>query len=161
VGVTPPLRANHAAGAGIVPVIEGSPLGELNRAAAAGDSELEVAGHAAPPAGAVVQAGADHGRVDAVSERPGAIGSHDSMALIRGIVTDTGDPAVPIPGAHVRLVELNHEVRTDVAGRYGFGLTPGGEYTLRVSAAGYADKTQAVTVPATGQNEFRVRMSPA
>ena len=60
---------------------------------------------------------------------------------VRGRVTDPS--GVPVAGAVVSVLELSRAVRTDDEGRFALPLPPG-EFTLRVTAPGFATQTARV-----------------
>ena len=63
---------------------------------------------------------------------------------IRGWVEDA---VGRLPGAEVRLVELNRSTITDAEGAFAFDALPGGRYTLGVHLPGYASVHRAVSLP--------------
>jgi protocatechuate 3,4-dioxygenase beta subunit len=79
------------------------------------------------------------------------------LGSLEGTVTDrlTG---VPIPGARLRLVELELEVVTDSSGRYLFPDIPSGEYTLTAEAPGY--RPVALKVRVVGRTVQDVVLEP-
>jgi 5-formyltetrahydrofolate cyclo-ligase len=63
-----------------------------------------------------------------------------------------------VQGARVVVQELQRAATTGADGRFVFGTLPPGGYTLKVSAPGFADATRVVAVPATGVDEYTLRM---
>jgi hypothetical protein len=159
--LTAPLAGDHPAGAAVWAVTQFYTLGVVVSAEPAGATQVEVAG-AAPAAGSLVTLGASgYGLVTAVAHGPGGVRGAGSLTLVGGLVTDTADPPAPIPGARVRIAELNELTHTDAQGRFGFGVVPHGSYELTVTAPGYAEETKTVRVPAVAADEFRVRLAGA
>lgn len=70
-------------------------------------------------------------------------------ASVQGTVTDSAN-ARPIPGVQVVIVGSTRGAMTDEAGRYVIRGVPAGSATLRAQRIGFAPRTQAVTVPASG-----------
>jgi len=78
---------------------------------------------------------------------------------IGGTVREDGTPD-PIANAQVRVLELGRAVSADQDGRFKFDNLKAGNYTLRVSAAGFATKDELITVPGTVLNEYDVDLTP-
>lgn len=92
-----------------------------------------VAGLASPAAGAE----------GAPSVSPGGVA--EDTVLIRGQVVDasTGEA---LPGAHVRIVELNRSELTHRDGEFHFSRLAPGKYTLTVERLGYRRETRSIEV---------------
>lgn len=68
---------------------------------------------------------------------------------IAGVVSEsTGSTS--LPGATVVITESGRSTTADSSGYYRFSDVPAGTYTLRSTFVGYDDKSQQVSVPATG-----------
>jgi hypothetical protein len=95
-------------------------------------------------------------------------GSEEILIQIGGRVFDSAQPRRGIADALVSLVELRQTEKTDEQGKFSFpgrtggtafpGLTSG-NYTLRVSAAGYARKEKTISVPGPSE-EYEVGLTP-
>jgi hypothetical protein len=66
----------------------------------------------------------------------------------------------PIADAQLSLLELNRAGSTDQDGRFKFDNLEAGNYTLRVSATGFATKDELITVPGAVLNEYDVELTP-
>jgi len=100
-------------------------------------------------------------RIARTAEIGGAAGP-ETRIQIGGRVT-AGAPPAPVAGAWVRLETLaGAALRTaavDALGRFTFaGLAPG-PYRLRVRAAGFAEATLAITIPAAAAGGYDVQLS--
>jgi outer membrane receptor protein involved in Fe transport len=62
---------------------------------------------------------------------------------LRGRVTDASGR--PVGAAQVTVLELGRATRTDREGNFALGGLPAGEYTLRVTAPGFASETRRIT----------------
>ncbi len=78
---------------------------------------------------------------------------------IGGMVRDAGTLAV-IANAQVTLLESGRATTTDQEGRFRFDNLEAGNYTLRVSAAGFATDDKLIAVPATALNAYDVGLTP-
>ena len=74
---------------------------------------------------------------------------------IRGFVLDS--QAEPISGAEVKMVGIQHTVKSVGDGDYWRIIAPG-TYTLQVSASGYQTYSTEVTVPSTGAVDVNVTL---
>jgi hypothetical protein len=77
---------------------------------------------------------------------------------IGGTIRDNAT-STPIANAQVRVMELNRTTVTNQDGRFTFDNLAEGEFTLRVSAAGFATKNELITVPGTVLNEHDVNLT--
>ncbi len=64
-----------------------------------------------------------------------------------------GRKGQPLPGAEIKLKELNKNTVTDAAGTYSFNEIVPGEYGITASRIGYEDNSVNVTVPAPKDEE--------
>jgi iron complex outermembrane receptor protein len=82
-------------------------------------------------------------------------GAGGDTVLIRGLVLDavTG---MPLPGAEVRLVELNRTELTHEDGEFHFSRLAGGRYTLVVERMGYRRAMRVVELGANDSTFLRV-----
>jgi hypothetical protein len=76
--------------------------------------------------------------------------------VIGGQVTNPSD--APLANALVQLTEAHLSATTDTSGRYSFSPVPSGTYTLRVKA-GSLVKSLQVTIPATAQGQYDVKLT--
>jgi hypothetical protein len=83
----------------------------------------------------------------------------ESLLEIAGLVTAAATDA-PIEGAQVLLLEKQRTTMTDVQGRFRFNNLTAGNYTLRVSAAGFVTADNPITVPGTTLDEYDVSLTP-
>ncbi|MDR6942657.1 TonB-dependent receptor [Mucilaginibacter pocheonensis] len=72
-----------------------------------------------------------------------------TLATLSGTVTD--DKTQPIPGASVYLLNTNYHAIADKSGKFLFRGLSAGNYTIHISAVGYAAKSQEITVGSNGQ----------
>ncbi|MHC5258244.1 Pvc16 family protein [Streptomyces sp. UC4497] len=169
-GVTVPMTTSvagdHPVGATIRHVTGAEPAGRLHLPGGPGESAVVIAAAAGFRPGDVIRLGAEdagsHHVVTEVSTVPGAVAEGaGATALIGGLVTDAGDPALPLEGASVLLVELRRTTTTDTGGRFTFaGLTPGPTaLTLRVRATGYSGQDRLIRVPPDGDGDYHVRLN--
>ena len=78
---------------------------------------------------------------------------------IGGTVRELGTPN-PMPNATATLVELSRATTTCANGEFTFDNLAEGNYTLRVSASGFATKNAPIAVPSTVLNEYDVDLAP-
>lgn len=76
---------------------------------------------------------------------------------IVGVVSDSSHKGF-LPGASVLLVENGRTESADSGGRFRFSNLAAGNYNLRVTYVGYEEKTQAVSVPASGEVPVLITM---
>jgi len=81
-----------------------------------------------------------------------------SGAVLSGRITDTSDAA--IPGANVRVPQLERGALVDSMGRYRLEGLPTGRFTLIGEARGFAGKRVEVTIPAGGTVEQEFSLVP-
>jgi len=83
--------------------------------------------------------------------------SHAAIGSIHGIVMSEGKP---LPGATVRIAELNRITRTDAKGEFEFAKIPNGTYKVFASIIGYASGMSIVQVSDTSATmTFNLRTS--
>ncbi len=83
---------------------------------------------------------------------PGLVSAQ--VGTVEGVVTEAGT-GITVPGVNVTLQGTNLGTATDVDGRYSFSA-PVGSYTLVVSAIGYKQVTQPVTITESGTTTANV-----
>ncbi|MDQ2863483.1 MAG: carboxypeptidase-like regulatory domain-containing protein, partial [Bacteroidota bacterium] len=66
----------------------------------------------------------------------------------------------PVAGAFIHLLNTNSETVTDASGNYSFHNIVAGEYTVAVSASGYADINEEVLVASAGA-EINIELTNA
>lgn len=77
---------------------------------------------------------------------------------IVGVVSDSSQKGF-LPGASVLLVENGRTESADSGGRFRFSGLAAGDYNLRVTYVGHEEKTQAVSVPASGEVPVLITMN--
>ncbi len=77
---------------------------------------------------------------------------------IVGVVSDSSNKGF-LPGASVLLVENGRTESADSGGRFMFSNLAAGNYNLRVTYVGHEEKTQAVSVPASGEVPVLITMN--
>ncbi len=82
----------------------------------------------------------------------------DTVFGIGGVVRDA-NTAAAIAAAQITLDDIQI-VSTDTDGRFRLSNIAAGNHTLKATAAGFSDKTQAITVPAAAINAYDVDLSP-
>jgi iron complex outermembrane recepter protein len=91
---------------------------------------------------------------------PDPPGEPEFRGVITGIVVD-GETGEPLPGAAVRLRELDRGRATDVEGRFSFEDVPIRRITLSVQFIGYAPAEQVV-IPRDGETiDVRIELRPS
>lgn len=83
-----------------------------------------------------------------------------AASAIRGVVVDSATGA-PIPGARVRLVEVNRDETTHLDGSFTFSGVTAGRYTLFVNRAGYQPSGSPAVVGAGLSGPIRIVLSGA
>lgn len=78
----------------------------------------------------------------------GELGGSDTLS-IRGVVVDSAS-GEPLPGAMVRIVEINRQDLTHDDGVFHLSRVPAGSYTLLIERLGHAPREVPVSVPPTG-----------
>ena len=78
---------------------------------------------------------------------------------VGGYVVD-GSDTVALRSAQVRIVELNRSATTDRDGSFLFTDVPEGEYTIEASYVGAQTVSETVSVPATGEIDVTLQLSP-
>ena len=81
-----------------------------------------------------------------------------SASVLTGRIVDTA--GAPIPGASVRVPQLERSVTVDSAGRYRIEGLPTGRVTIVGEAPGFAGRRAEVTVPASGTVEQPFSLIP-
>jgi hypothetical protein len=81
-----------------------------------------------------------------------------SASVLTGRIVDTA--GVAIPGASVRVPQLERSATVDSAGRYRIEGLPSGRVTIVGEAPGFAGKRAEVTVPASGTVEQAFSLIP-
>jgi TonB-dependent receptor len=79
---------------------------------------------------------------------------------IVGTITDSSH-AGSLPGASVTVLELARTEVADGSGNFTISGLPAGNYTLKANYVGYDTRTEAVSVPATGETTVRIQMGDA
>jgi len=75
---------------------------------------------------------------------------------VTGLIVEAGGND-PLPGAQVRLVELDRVVFSDSGGRFSFGNVPPGTFTIGVHLAGYSSFHEVIEVP--GAADFTIELA--
>jgi hypothetical protein len=88
---------------------------------------------------------------------PGLAAAQGTAALTGRIVDTAG---VPIPGASLRVPQLERSVAVDSAGRFRVDGLPTGRVTVVGEAPGFAGKRAEVTIPANGTVEQAFSLVP-
>jgi hypothetical protein len=83
----------------------------------------------------------------------------ESTFEIGGTVSNDATSA-PIVNARVLMLETGRQTATDDLGRFRFNDLAAGNYTLRVSATGFATQDNLIAVPGTVLNEYDVSLTP-
>lgn len=118
-----------------------------------GGISLPLEAAAVVEAADVVEAG---GTTRTAVARPGPwVGVGEDSVLIRGQVLDAATGA-PLPGASVRIMELNRSEMTHEDGEFHFSRLAGGRYTLVVERMGYRRTTRIVELGASDSTFLRV-----
>lgn len=86
-----------------------------------------------------------------------AAGAAQQQATVTGRVVDAGSER-PLAGASVQLVGTSFAARTGSDGRFTLAGVPDGSYRLRVSAIGYGQGEQEITVSGARAVEVTVRL---
>ena len=86
--------------------------------------------------------------------------SEERWFQIGGTVRRAAAPKPPVPGATVVLVETGDTRTTDALGRFSFSPLAAGAFNLKVTAAGFAEKTRAVVVPGAAADAYDVELTP-
>jgi hypothetical protein len=83
-----------------------------------------------------------------------------TQAAVTGVVRDarTGDP---IEAAVITVATMPDTVKSGPDGRYALRTLPSGEFEITVSGFGYEDRTFDVTVPAEGEVQLDLALSPS
>ncbi len=83
-----------------------------------------------------------------------------ATSVIRGVVVDSATGA-PVPGARVRLVEVNRDETTHLDGSFTFAGVIAGRYTLFVNRAGYQPSGRPAVVGLGASGPIRIVLSSA
>jgi hypothetical protein len=175
VAIRPPLRHNHAANTPLRRLTVGEVVGRLSVPIGTDSQEVIMAGEAAAEEEArrlqrpLVSPGEVLQFDDPVqpaafqatttTEAAGALeGTPEEFFTIGGWVVDDTRPPNPVVGALVTLHQLGLTSMTDAKGQFSFANLLPGPYRLRVTAPGYQDAEQEVTVPARRVGEYRLAL---
>ena len=86
------------------------------------------------------------------------VAAAQGAAVLTGRITDTA--GAPIPGAGVRVPQLERSASADSAGRYRLEGLPTGRFTVIAEARAFAGRRIELTMPASGTVEQEFSLAP-
>ncbi|AIM35251.1 hypothetical protein KO02_00135 [Sphingobacterium sp. ML3W] len=88
---------------------------------------------------------------------PNVAAGQSSPGTIKGRIVEF-ETSQPLPGASVRIIELNKGLTSDNSGHYKFANIPAGKYTLQVSYISYTTEKVQVEIKEGKETSYDVKM---